>query len=143
MPSCGLAGVYGPWHFASGRPPSAPAGPRQRYYGTLRFVTCTDSVAAARSKVAEGEMLRAITRTVLVVQAAASSSTKRVEEASAASARSPCRQPGTVTSSRRVAPGAKFGRSQAASAARRYSPDGPPCRSAGRETGVPDPAIVQ
>jgi hypothetical protein len=50
--------------------------------------------------VAEGETLRAITRTVLVGQAAASSPTKRVEEASAAEARSPCRQPGTVTSSR-------------------------------------------
>jgi hypothetical protein len=51
-------------------------------------VTATDSVAAPRSK-AEREMFRAITRTVLLVHAAASSSMKRVEEASAASAKSP------------------------------------------------------
>jgi hypothetical protein len=73
-------------------------------------------MGADQSKVAEGEMLRAITRTVLLDQAAALNSTKRVEEASAASARSPCRQPGTVTSTRWVAPGARLGRSSEVSA---------------------------
>jgi hypothetical protein len=46
-----------------------------------RSVTATDSIAAPRSKV-EPEMLRASTRTVLFDQTAASSSMKRVEEAS-------------------------------------------------------------
>jgi hypothetical protein len=35
-------------------------------HGALRFVTATDSVAGPRSKVAKGEMLHAITRTVLL-----------------------------------------------------------------------------
>ncbi|WP_431272019.1 hypothetical protein [Dankookia sp. P2] len=48
-------------------------------YGTRRFVITTDNIAAARSKVAPGEMFRAVTRTVLLVQALASSSTKRVD----------------------------------------------------------------
>ena len=38
-----------------------------RRYGTLRFVTPTDSVAAAKSNVSP-EIFRAITRTVLLVQ---------------------------------------------------------------------------
>jgi hypothetical protein len=46
----------------------------------------------------------------------ASSSMKRVEEARAASARSPWRQSATVTSSRDVAPGVRLGRSQDTSA---------------------------
>jgi anti-sigma factor RsiW len=70
-----------------------------------------ESVAAPRSEVAKGDMLRAITRTVLAVQAAASSPMKRAVEASAASARSPCRQPVTVTSSKLAAPGVTSGRS--------------------------------
>jgi hypothetical protein len=49
---------------------------------------------AEASKMALGETFRAIARTVLLVQAAASSPTKRVEKASAASARSPCRAAG-------------------------------------------------
>jgi hypothetical protein len=44
------------------------------------------------SKVADGEMSRAIAGTVLMVHAVTSSSTKRVDEASAAAAKSPCRQ---------------------------------------------------
>jgi hypothetical protein len=52
-------------------------------YGIWRFITCTDSVAAPRSKVA-GEMFLATTRTVLLDHAAASSSMKRVDDASAA-----------------------------------------------------------
>jgi hypothetical protein len=47
--------------------------------GRRRFATATDSVAAATSKVAPGEMFRAMTRTVFVVQAVASSSMNRVE----------------------------------------------------------------
>jgi hypothetical protein len=53
--------------------------------------------------------------------AAALSSRKRVEEASAAWAKSPCRQPVTVTSSRLVARSASDDRSQAT--------DGPSSRS--------------
>ena len=94
--------------------------------GTRRLVTCTASVAAPRSKVA-GEMFLAMTRTVLLDQAAASSSTKRVDEASAALARSPCRAPDTVTSTRLVAPGASDGRSQATSAVNSRCPA---CQSA-------------
>ncbi|GGJ41262.1 hypothetical protein GCM10011320_56020 [Neoroseomonas lacus] len=52
-------------------------------HGTRRLLTCTDSVAEPKSKVA-GEMFLAMTRTVLLVHAAASSSTKRVDDASAA-----------------------------------------------------------
>jgi hypothetical protein len=62
------------------------------------------------------DTLRASTRTVLLLQAVASSSMKRLEEASAASTRSPCRQFVTVTSSKLVAPGASDGRSQDTSA---------------------------
>jgi hypothetical protein len=57
--------------------------------GICRFATAAASTAGPRSKVAVGEMLRAITLTVLLVQAAASSSTKRVDEATAACAKSP------------------------------------------------------
>jgi hypothetical protein len=55
--------------------------PRNFGYGIRRFVTATDSGTAARSKVAPGEMFLAITRTVLLGQAVASNSMKRVEEA--------------------------------------------------------------
>jgi hypothetical protein len=105
---------------------------RDSGYKSRRFVTATDSVAGLRSKVAPGEMLRAITRTVLLVQAAASSSMKRVEEASAAPARSRCWHPVTVTSSRLVPPGAKLGRSQETSAANSRWPT--------RRVGVPQSA---
>jgi hypothetical protein len=54
-------------------------------------------------------MSRAVTRTVFVVQAAVSGSMKRVEEAGVAWARSPCRQPATVTSVRLVVAGAEDG----------------------------------
>ena len=81
-----------------------------------RFVTATDNVVAARSKVAPGEMFRAITRTVFVVQAVASSFMKRIDEANAASAKSPTLQLATVTLSRLVMPGASDGKSQDTSA---------------------------
>ena len=42
---------------------------RNSGYRSRRFVTATDRVAGLRSKVADGEMFRAITRTVLLVQA--------------------------------------------------------------------------
>jgi hypothetical protein len=60
-------------------------GPRAEpsHHGTRRLVTCIDTVAEPRSKVA-GEMFLAMTRTVLLDQAAASSSMKRVYEDSAA-----------------------------------------------------------
>ncbi|WP_188973697.1 hypothetical protein [Neoroseomonas lacus] len=51
-------------------------------------------------------MFLAMTRTVLFDHSATSDSTKRVDGASAAWARSRCRAPLTVTSSRLVAPGA-------------------------------------
>jgi hypothetical protein len=101
--------------------------------GLRRFVTTTNNVAEPGSEVAEGETVRAITRTVLVVQGAASSSTKRVEEASAASARSPCRAPFTVTSSRAFAPGAGEGRSQDTSAAKSRVPTGTGLECAAKE----------
>jgi len=65
-------------------------------HGSRRLATASDTVAAPRSN-AEPEALRAITPTVLLLQADASSSIKRVEEVSDASARSPCRTPGTAT----------------------------------------------
>jgi hypothetical protein len=68
-------------------------------------------VAGLRSKVAEGEIFLAITRTVLFDQAVESSSTKRVEVAYAAPARPPCWLPVTVTSSKLAAPGVTSGRS--------------------------------
>ncbi len=77
--------------------------------GTRRFVTLTESVAAARSNVA-AEMFRAITRTVLFDHTAASSSMKRVDDTSDACARSPALAPFTVTSRSAVAPGARVGR---------------------------------
>ena len=85
-------------------------------------------------------MFLAMTRTVLLDHAAASSSLKRVDEASAAWAKSPCRAPLTVTSSRLVAPGASYGRSQAASAANSRCPTGSagvPQSSAGAASGNP------
>lgn len=60
---------------------------RHPAHGTRRFTTCTDSVAAPRSKVA-GEMFLAMTRTVLLDHAAASSSMNRVDDTSDAFARS-------------------------------------------------------
>ncbi len=81
-------------------------------HGTRLFTTCTDSVAAARSNVAP-EIFRAMTRTVLLVQANAVRSVNRVELTSDAYAISPCRHPITVTSVSAVAPVAIEGRSQA------------------------------
>ena len=55
-------------------------------HGTRRFATLTDSVAAARSNVA-AEMFRAITRTVLFDDTAASSLMNRVDDTLAVSTR--------------------------------------------------------
>jgi hypothetical protein len=74
------------------------------HHGTGRFVTPTDSVAAATSNVTL-EMFRAITRTVLFDQTAASSSMKRVDDNSDACAWSPARAPFSVTSISAVASG--------------------------------------
>jgi hypothetical protein len=63
-----------------------------QHHGTCRFTTRTGSVAATRSNVA-AEMFRAITRTVLFGQTAASSSMDRVEDTSDACARSPACAP--------------------------------------------------
>ena len=62
--------------------------------------------------------------TVLFDHVDASSSTKRVDEASDASARSPCRAAGTTTSTRCTAPEAKFGRSSVVSTANSRWPTG-------------------
>ena len=85
-------------------------------------------------------MLRASTRTVLFDQTKASSSMKRVEEASEASARSPCRAPGTATSTRCTAPAASYGRSSVVSTANSRWPTGSvgvPQSRAGAASGSP------
>ena len=113
-------------------------------YGTLRFTTPTDSVAAARSNVA-AEMCRAITRTVLFDHTAASSSINRFDDTSDACAISLARAPFTVTSSSEVAPGARLGRSQDTSAANSRRPEpssapvnnGVPFSTAGAASGSP------
>ena len=92
-------------------------------YGTRRFDTAIDSVAAPRSNAAP-EMFRAAMRTVLFDHANASSLMKRVDEASEASARSPYRAPGTVTSTRCTAPGASDGRSSGTSTTNSRWPTG-------------------
>ena len=61
---------------------------------------------------------------MLFVHVKASSSMKRVEEASDASARSPCRAPGTATSTRCTAPAASDGRSSEVSTANSRWPTG-------------------
>lgn len=68
----------------------SPSDYTKNAQGTRRFVTPTESVAAARSKVAP-EMFRAITRTVLFDHTAASSSRKRVDDTSDDVAGSPAR----------------------------------------------------
>jgi len=103
-------------------------------------MSCTASIAEPRSKMA-GEMFLAGMRAVLLDHAVASSSMKRVDEACAACAMSPCRAPRPLTSSRLVSPGARFGRSQATSAASSRCPTGragvPPW--AGRRGAAPQP----
>ena len=103
------------------------------------LVTATDSVAAPRSK-ASPETLRAITRTVLLVHTKASSSMKRVDEASGASARSPCLAPRSRSDAPRQRPswagrgwsppGTRAAR-PAASACRRAGPATPPANRRG------------
>ena len=83
-----------------GRPKTCIPRTAASRHGTRRFTTPTDSVAAARSNVA-AEMCRAITRTVLFDQTAASISMKRVDDTNDACARSPARAPFTVTSGNR------------------------------------------
>gem|GEM_PF-748813 len=108
-------------------PSGAPVDRDAYDQSTRRFVTPTDSVAAARSNVAP-EMFRAITRTVLFDQTAALSSMNRVDDTSDACARSLARAPLTETSISDVARGAKLGRSQDTSAANSRCPD---CGSSG------------
>lgn len=76
-----------------------------------RFVTCTASAAAARSTV-DALTLRAVTRTLLFDQTWQSSMKAMLLVSSDASAKSPRRAPGTVTSTFAVAPRLSFGRSQ-------------------------------
>lgn len=85
-------------------------------------------------------MFLAMTRTVLLDQAAASSSMKRVDDTSAAQATSVWRAPLTVTSGSLVAPGVSDGKSHATSAANSHSPTGRtgvPQSNAGAASGVP------
>ena len=92
-------------------------------YRARRFTTPTDSVAAARSNVAP-EMLRALTRTVLFVQAKAVRSMYRVERTVTAAPDPPRREPVTVTSVSEVAPLDSDGRSQDTSTASSRIPTG-------------------
>ena len=85
-------------------------------HGNRRFVTCTASGAAARSTV-EALTLRAVTRTLLFDHTWQSSTKAMLLVSSEASAKSPCRAPGTVTSTFAVAPGPRLGRSQLVSSA--------------------------
>lgn len=85
-------------------------------------------------------MFRAVTRTVLLDQAKASSSMKRVEDASDASAMSPCLAPASVTSNKCAAPPATDGRSSGVSMTNSRWPTGSvgvPQSSAGAVYGSP------
>ena len=68
----------------------SPSNSTKNAQGARRFATPTDRAAAARSNVAP-EMFRAITRTLLFDQTAASSSMNRVDNTSDDVARSPAR----------------------------------------------------
>jgi len=81
-----------------------------------RFTTCTASGAAARSTV-EALTFRAVTRTLLFDHTWQSSTNAMLLVSSDASAKSPRRAPGTVTSTLAVAPSARLGRSQIVSSA--------------------------
>ena len=78
--------------------------------GTRRFSTCTDNAAAARSTV-EALTFPAVTRTLLFDHTWQSSTKAILLVSSDASAKSPRRAPGTVTSTLAVAPGPRLGRS--------------------------------
>ena len=122
----------------------SPSDYTKNAQGTRRFVTPTESIAAARSKVAP-EMFRAITRTVLFDHTAASSSMNRVDDTSDDIARSPAHAPFTVTSICTVAPGARLGRSRDTFAAPPHRPEpnsapvnsGMPFSTAGAASGSP------
>lgn len=94
-------------------------------HGIRRLVTVAESVAKPRSK-APPEMFRASTRTVLFVHVSASSSVKRAEEASDASAQSPRRGTGSATSNRCAAPPVIDGRSSGSSTLNSRWPTGSP-----------------
>jgi hypothetical protein len=89
----------------------------QADHATLRFTTCTDSAAAARSTV-EALTFRAVTRTLLFDYTWQSTTNAMLLVSSEASAKSPRRAPATVTSTFAVAPGPRLGRSQVVSSAR-------------------------
>ena len=83
---------------------------------TRRFTTCTDSATAAGSTV-DALTFRAVTRTLLLLHTWQSSTKAMLLVSSEASAKSPRRAPGTVTSTFAVAPGPRLGRSQLVSSA--------------------------
>jgi hypothetical protein len=92
-------------------------------HGTRRFTTCTDSAADARSTV-EALTFRAVTRTLLFDHTWQSSTKAMLLVSSEASAKSPRRAPGTVTSMFAVEPAVRLGRSQVVSSAKLRVPIG-------------------
>lgn len=87
------------------------------------ITTCTASGAAARSTV-DALTFRAVTRTLLFDHTWESSTKAMLLLSSEASAKSPRRAPGTVTSTLAVAPGPRLGRSQLVSSASVRVPTG-------------------
>lgn len=79
-------------------------------HATRRFVTCTESGAAARSTV-DALTFRAVTRKLLLDQTWQSSTKAMLLVSSEVSARSLSRAPGPVTSTSAVAHATKLGRS--------------------------------
>lgn len=92
------------------------------HYGARRFFAVNESVATPGS-IAVGEIFLAMTRTALLDQVAASSLMNRVDDTSDTEARPPALAPLTVTSISDVAPGARLGRSQDASATSSHCSD--------------------
>lgn len=76
-----------------------------RDLGIRSFTTCTDSGAAVRS-IVEALTFRAVTRTLLLLHTWQASTKAILLVSSEASAKSPRRAPGTVTSTLAVAPAA-------------------------------------
>ena len=108
-------------------------------YGSRRFVTCTASGEAARSTV-DALTFRAVTRALLSDHTWQSSTKAMLLVSSDASAESPRRAPGTVTSMFAVAPGPRLGRSQQASNASARVPaggEGHPENTAGASSDRP------
>ena len=107
---------------------------RSYAHGTRLLLTCTASGAAVRSTV-DALTFRAVTRTLLFDHTWQSSTKAMQLVSSEASATSPRRAPGTVTSMLAVAPGPRLGRSQVVSSARRA----PPPPGAGSPAAPPSP----